>query len=195
MFTTAFAIVLSSVGLSASTAALLVSLVTSRRQKEFQKFLNTKVEAESALAFGAARMESAEMMTAHASNAAQAVAMLNERLEGLELVATEQLITRAEVSAAFSELAAIEEQRQRQAAARSAMAPGAMPSSPFTVQSGFQAEVATSPFSTEALPGQIDPWKASDQAAAPVDPAALLREITAMNQRLQGRISAMGSGS
>jgi hypothetical protein len=207
MFTTAFAIILGSVGAGTGFASLLACLLTFRKQRLFEErmfreslsvaeFLQRKIETDSARVFRAAESQSAQMVAKSANEVGGTVAVLINRLEGLEFAATEELITRAEVSAAFAELAAIEEQRQRQSM-RDPGTVNAMPVNPFgPFLTGAQAEVAPSAFSTEAMPGQVDPWKTSDQAsAAPADPAALLKEIAAMNQRLQGRLSAMGGAS
>jgi hypothetical protein len=207
MFTTAFAIILGSIGAGTGFASLLACLLTFRKQRLFEErmfheslsvaeFLQRKIETNSAQVFRAAESQSAQMVAEGVNEVNGTVAVLINRLDGLEFATAEELITRAEVSAAFAELAAIEEQRQRQSM-RDPGTVNAMPVNRFgPFLTGAQVEIAPSAFSTEAVPGQADPWKTSDQVnAAPADPAALLKEIAAMNQRLQGRLSAMGGAS
>jgi hypothetical protein len=100
---------------------------------------------------------------------------LSAQLENLEITAFEQLITRGEVSAAFAELAAIEEQRQRQSAAvRATAAP------------------APSNGSLTQAPAVVDPWPATASEPAPTDQAVLISEITAMNERLREKLRGAG---
>lgn len=101
---------------------------------------------------------------AGAARSAEALAMV----QSLEKQAVERLITREEVSEAFAELARIEEQRLRQAAA------------------ARQAEPAVRPVSSLGI-GAGDPWGTS-AAGAPTDAQTLLREITEMNARLRERL-------
>lgn len=194
MFTTAFAIILGSVGLSFGATALMASLATSRKYRSFEKALRQKTEAEAALVFRAANAMSEQMVSAQAAKSAQAVAWLGDRLDGLELAAADQLITRAEVSAAFAELAVIEEQRQQDARARAASA--AAPVYPFSVGAGAPAVVPPAGLPPELPSGQADPWSISSPASsAPSDPSALLREIAVMNKRLQQRMQNMNGAS
>lgn len=101
---------------------------------------------------------------AGAIRSAETLAMV----QSLEKQAIERLITREEVSEAFAELARIEEQRLRQAAA------------------ARQAEPAVRPVPSLGM-GAGDPW-ATSAAGAPADPQTLLREITEMNARLRERL-------
>jgi len=182
MFTTALAIALNFLGLGFGTAAMALSLLTARRQRLAETAFQERTQAQAVAVLDVARQSSANQVAARAAMSDQALTFLHERLDGLELLATDQLITRAEVSGAFAELAAIEEQRQQQAA-RSARATGA-PQIPAPV---FPVEVAPAPADPWGLPGQ--------PAAPPVDTGVLLREIAAMNERLQQRMQGLNGGT
>jgi len=131
--------------------SIRVAAETSKRNEEGLMSLRSQLVSLEATAFG-----------------------LGAQLEGLENTAFEQLITRGEVSAAFAELAAIEEQRQRQAAAVRATAPAPI--------------AAGNPMSPPVV---VDPWPTAVEAA-PSDPAALISEITAMNERLREKLRGAG---
>lgn len=107
----------------------------------------------------------------------QFFAVLSSRLDDLEITATEQLITRGEVSQAFAELAAIEEQRQRQAMAARATQVADVPATIVNRDPGAAQ--------------QGDPW-ASSQAPVVVSPSTLIDEITAMNERLREKLRGAG---
>jgi hypothetical protein len=125
-----------------------------------------------ALVAGEVARHSIQVATETSIRNEQGLLSLGAQLENLEITAFEQLITRGEVSAAFAELAAIEDQRQRQAAAsRAAMAP---------MSSVVQA------------PSVADPWPTAAAEVAPSDPAALISEITAMNDRLREKLRSAG---
>lgn len=174
MFTTALAIALSSAGLAVSAAAMALSLKVSRRHKLFAQ----RTE------------EGAAIVLRTAGSMLEQNATFADRLDGFEAIAADHLITRAEVSAAFAELAAIEEQRQQQALRNSW---GGSNTAPLGAGApAIAAPVPTGGLAGEAGLGQTDPWAASAAAPAPADPSALLREIAVMNERLKQRMQGMG---
>lgn len=176
MLSTITALILSAAGAGLGTAGCVMAARSGAKQRDFSvSVANQLVKHTTAMA------------AAQGLKSDQAFMELSARLEGLEFTAAEQLITRAEVSSAFAELAAIEEQRQRQAAAvRASVA--VMP--PVTPAPMVAANAAQAP---AAGAQSADPWgSATAVDVAPANPATLISEITAMNERLREKLRTAG---
>lgn len=171
MFATITALVMAAGGLGLGATSLMISNRASSRQRAQQALITEQV----GLVAREMVKHSTVMAAAQDIKSSQVFSELAGRLEGLEFAAAEQLITRDEVSAAFAELARIEEQRLRQQQAYSVSTPA-----PIAQVTAIQPE--------PAAPRAADPWNGQ----APSDPAALIRDIAEMNERLRQRLQNTG---
>jgi len=171
MFATITALVMAAGGLGLGATSLVISSRASSRLRAQQALIADQM----GLVVRETVKHSTAMAAAQDIKASQVFSELAGRLEGLEFAATEQLITRDEVSAAFAELARIEEQRLRQQQVYGAGTP-----TPVAQATAIQGDST----------GQraADPWT----GRPPSDPAALVREIAEMNERLKQRLQSAG---
>lgn len=189
MFATITALVISTAGLGFGAAGCVMAGRTAKRGRALEAATSQQIGLVlQAMSNQVQHIDA--LMASQEGKVQMSAAMLSERLRGLETIALEELITREEVSAAFAELAAIEQQRTRQAAMQQSLsvAPVINPSGTQVSQPGANG------FPVTAMPGARagldDPWS---NAKPPADPAQLLSEIAAMNERLRQRIQNAGT--
>lgn len=165
MFATITAIVMAAGGLGLGSASLVISSRAAAKQRSLQAAMSEQV----GLVAREVVKHSAAMAAVQDLRSSQVYSDLAGRLDGLEFVAAEQLITRDEVSMAFAELARIEEQRLRQQQSYGVVA---------------QPAPAVTAAPEPAPPRPTDPWSGQ----TPPDPTALIKEIAQMNERLKQRL-------
>ena len=181
MLATITALFLGTAGVGLGTAGCVLAARAGARQQA----LLGRVDQQIGLVAGELVKHSTALTMSQDLKTAQALGEINARLDGLEFTAAEQLITRGEVSQAFAELAAIEEQRQRQVAAMRTATPATAP---------MAAKPIAAAFGDPGAAPAANPWAEPPQesAAPPADPAALISEITSMNERLRERLRSAG---
>lgn len=182
MFATITALVLSTAGLGFGAAGCVMAGRCAKRHRAFEAAARTQIGLVLQATAGQVQHIDA-LLNAQDNKAQMSTAILAERLAGLENMALEELITREEVSAAFAELAAIEQQRARQAALQQ-QGVGAVVNA--GVRLAPTGPVVAAPVAAQSAE---DPWI---NAAPPADPAKLLEEISAMNERLRQKIQGVG---
>lgn len=182
MLATIASLVLGVTGAGLGYAGWHTATRSAAKQRDFSTLVANQLVRHTTAVIAEQSMRSQEAF-AVLSDRLDAFEYLRARLDGLEFATTEQLITRAEVSAAFAELAAIEEQRQRQAAAVRATAASIPPIAPAPMVAANAAQGSA----------PVDPWSSSAALdAAPANPATLISDITAMNERLREKLRAAG---